>query len=154
MISILTSTGSKDLLLRGIMTADGAVDIGAAHITVAADDYQFWDASDYAALTVAIAPPYVTGGGASPSAITIDTAIAYASAGDATAPVTWLWEVVTVDSGTWTILTASASATAFRCSGVTAEATRSATFKVTATDARGATGTAQVYVEATNYGGF
>lgn len=152
MISLQTPTGPKNYLLRGIKTPDGLKNIETGSILADGGDIVFWEASAYAALTVTISPPVVTGGASSVGMVTIDTAFATATVVGATPPVSWLWEVVSPDGPGWSILTPTNYETQFRCADVI-PGTRSASFKVTATDSRGATGEAEVWAEVTNYGG-
>jgi|SRR5690606_17835217 len=152
MISIQTSAGKKNLVLRGIRTASGNVTIESGSILTDDGDLKFWDGTP-GSLSVEIIPPYANGGAWTAATVTIVTGQVAASASGGSPPYTYAWEVDSDDGGSpaWTIGSASSSHTVFSVSSVPPGITREAVMKCTVTDSRGATGTATVPAQVTNY---
>lgn len=153
MLSILTPDGSKNLILRGIMTETGPKGIAQVSVTDPAGDYQVWDGT-LAGLTVAVDDPYVQGSQASDSAVTINTGLTTAVASGGSPPYTYAWTLED-DGGFagWSINNPAGAQTSFRGTGVNSGEAWTGEFRCTVTDARGATGTADVTATVRNYGG-
>jgi hypothetical protein len=154
-LSILTPEGPRNLILRGIRTPDGNKAIVAGSITTPGGSLQFWDGSvgSLPAVTVNVEPPASQGAMASPALVTVNTEWVTASASGGSAPYSYVWTVED-DGGFlgWQIVHPDEAATYFRAVGVDAAETWQATMRCTATDARGATGFADIQVIAQNYG--
>lgn len=154
MISILTPDGSKNLILRGILTEAGAAAIAAGSVTAEGSvDREFWDGS-LASLSVSITPGYAIGVGASSIAILLYTNAVTGAASGGSPPYTYAWTIDSDDGGSpdWVIVSPSSASTNFSVSSVPPLVARDAVMKVTATDARGATGEATVTAWIENYG--
>lgn len=124
---------------------------GIARVTVGAQ--VVFDAAGAAgSLAVSISPDPVNGAQANGTTVAVTTDTATANPSGGVAPYSYAWSLVVNDGGTWQILSPNEQATPFKHTGVAPGATRTATFKCIATDARGRTGEAQVTAFAKNYG--
>lgn len=152
MISILTPTGSKKLILRGIRTPSGNKAIEAASILAPGSaDYQFWDGS-LASLAVGASPMFVQGAAASPTFVTINTGATTASVTGGSPPYSYAWTVQNEGGGSWLITSPSSATTSFQAAAVDTLEQFTGTMRCTVTDSRGATGTVDVTAFVRNYG--
>jgi hypothetical protein len=136
--SILTAGGAKAIARMGILTADGAKD--------------FFTTGGTGTLTVDVSPISAIGSGFSNSTVTVTTNLVTATASGGTAPYTYAWTRVSGATG-FTATSPSQAASRFAID-LAMNDNADATFRVTATDARGRTGTADVPAAAFNYGAF
>ena len=98
-------------------------------------------------------PLDVYGAGAFNGPIGVTTSTANATVTGGEAPYTYLWQLTGSSGGVWGVIAPTLSATAFRCNGLDAGDSASATFTVTVKDKRGRTVTsAQITANAENYG--
>lgn len=150
MIHAQTPRGAKDLILRGWKGPRGLKGFVQGRVTTPTGDKQFWDGS-VAALSVTVDRQLCQGAQSSPGAAPVVTSSSTATATGGSAPYTYAWTPVSDDGlgGTWSAQQPNAAGTTFHASSVLDQSV--ATFRCTATDARGATGTIDVTAVAQNY---
>lgn len=153
MIGVLTPDGPKALILRGVRMPGGNKGIAAGSILTPGGGRQLWDGS-VSALTVTATPEIVQGAQGLAASIPVATRSTTASVVGGSPPYTYAWTLLSDDGlgGAWTVLSPDSATAAFRASAIADGAESTATFRCTVTDARGATGTADVTAVARNYG--
>lgn len=152
MLSILTPDGSKNLILRGVMTEAGLKGIAQVSVTDPAGDYQVWDGT-LAGLTVTATDPFVQGHVAAGGLATVNTGLTTAAVSGGSPPYTYAWTIED-DGGFagWSINNPTGAQTSFRATGVDAGESWTGEFRCTVTDARGATGSCDVTGTVHNFG--
>lgn len=158
MIHLRTSGGNKDMILRGWKGPRGLKGFVQARITTPSGDQQFWDnSSSLVSPSVTLSPYDVVDGAqvAHVSATPVVTSFCTATASGGSPPYTYAWTHVSDDGlgGVWSALTPSSSSCQFRASAVAPGQESIATFRCTVTDARGATGTADIFADALAWAG-
>jgi hypothetical protein len=100
--------------------------------------------------SVTITPSSVSAYANSGAAANLTTGNAVAAASGGVAPYTYAWTQILAGANTWTINSPAASTTTFTCQTLPAGSFDEAGFRVTATDATGATAHEDIFASANN----
>lgn len=153
-VHLQTADGAKTLFPRGIMTPAEAKAIAKITVKTPTGDKIVFDKSTViSGLGVALSVPRVSGAASSLPPVPITTSGCTANVTGGTPPYSYAWTDVTDDGlgGTWSATAPSSATSAFQASAVATGQTSNATFRCTVTDARGATVTADLFADVTNY---
>lgn len=153
MIHALTPRGTKDLFLRGWLGLRGLKGFVSGKLTTPSGSKTIWNHASAigGGLTVTATPTFVQGAGSSPSPQPVTTASASVTVTNGSAPYGYAW--TSSSPGSTDTFAPTSSTTAFVATAVEPGTSQDWVMTCTVTDARGATGTATVQVQVTNYGG-
>lgn len=156
MIRARTSTGIKAAAAMRVRDGSAVLKtVGNVRLRDASNTLKlvYTSSGSGGAFAVDASPLVAYGGRAGGATLSITSEEVSVSITGGVGPYTYLWTVVAVSSGTWSISAPNADKTRFIASAVPAFDTHSATFKCTVTDARGLTSdSATVEVNCSNYG--
>jgi SprB repeat len=148
-ITLRTATGDKVIAGMTLRTPTGDKVIAKATLRTPSGDKVIFDTAVAGTLTVDVSPVSAVGAVAIDETVFVTTNAITATASGGTAPYTYAWTRVSGDSG-FNALSGSSATSRFRATVAPGDAL-DAVFRVTATDARGRTGTADVPASASNF---
>jgi len=150
MIAVQTPFGAGTIGSVSVRTPSGDAVVARGAILTPTGSKDFYTSGGAGGLAVDVSPPFASGSSFTPAPVFVTTNTVTAAATGGTAPYTYAWTRISGASG-FNALSASEAATRFRIT-LDADEGADAVFRVTATDARGRTGTFDVSASAYNYG--
>ena len=151
MIRARIGSNTRTIQTMKVRTSSGVKAVAFGSARIASGVKRFFTQSG--SLSVSADPAYVSGATALAGLATISTNSTTAAPTGGASPYTYAWTKISDDGGTWTIQNPTSATTKFNCAGVGADIDFNATFRCTATDAYGGTGTVDVLATVSNYGG-